>query len=201
MLTLYDSSVSGNCLKVRLLLTKLGIEFERVEISVRGDREPAKRERFLAGNPRRKVPTVVLEDGTSLSESMAILLWFGDGTRFVPSDRLERQRVLEWLSFEQNNVEPAIAVLRHALTLAERTPDPAVEAFLRSRSESVLAVMDAWIAGREFFVGDHETIADIALFGYSHLARDAGIDLDAFGNVVAWHERMREQPGFVALGS
>lgn len=199
MLTLYDSSDSANCYKVRLLLHKLDIPFQRVEISVRGSREPEKRERFLAGNPRRKVPTVVLEDGTSLSESMALLLWFGEGTRFLPDERLARQRVVEWLAYEQNNVEPAIAVLRHALTLAEQRPDAAVEAFLRARGEAVLRTMDAWLEGRSFFVGDQETIADFALFGYSQLAGDAGIDLARFPNVVAWHERLRQQDGFVPM--
>src|SRR3954463_11060068 len=158
---LYDSPVSGNCYKVRLLLAHLGIEYERSEVDV-VDRSN-RRELLGDLNPALRVPTLVLDDGRPLAESNAILCYFGEGTRFVPSDRYERAQVFQWLFWEQYEHEPAIAVARFLKSYSGR-PELFDERRdeLTKRCNRVLATMQSHLDATEWFVGDGMTLADIA---------------------------------------
>ncbi len=195
---LYDSPVSGNCYKVRLLLAHLGIAYERRTMDVvdRSDR-PQK----LGGlNPALRVPTLVLDDGRPLAESGAILWYFGEGTDFVPRDRYERAQVLQWMFFEQYDHEPAIAVVRFWVAYSGR-PEAGADR-LEERSAAghrALAAMDRHLAGRDFLVGDAPSLADIALYAYTHVAHEGGFDLDAYAALQAWLARIAAQPGHVPI--
>jgi glutathione S-transferase len=196
---LYDSAVSGNCYKVRLLLAHVGIEYERRELSVidRSNRPEVLGEL----NPALRVPTVVLDDGRSLGESGAILWYFGEGTRFVPDDPYERAQVLQWLFFEQYDHEPNVAVARfwleYAGSSADKTPDRFEE--WHRNGNRALAAMERHLEGRDWFVGDSMSLADIALYGYTHVADEGGFDLAPYPSIRAWLERVASQPGHVTI--
>jgi glutathione S-transferase len=193
---LYDSSVSGNCYKVRLLLSKLGIEFERQELSVfdRSDRPDV----LGALNPALRVPTLVLDDGRSLGESNAILWYLGDGTEWVPTDRYERAQVLQWQFFEQYDHEPNLAVARF-WELADIHPPEAEQEAKRKGGERALAAMERHLSDHEFLVGERYTIADIGLFAYTHVAPEGGFSLQPYPAVRAWLARVAAHPGHVAI--
>ncbi len=195
---LYDSPVSGNCYKVRLLLAHLGIPYERRAMDV-VDR--SNREEVLGGlNPALRVPTLVLDDGRSLGESGAILWYFGEGTPFVPQDRYERVQVLQWMFFEQYDHEPAIAVARFWLAFsgrADEVRDQVPE--WQAKGNRALAAMERHLDGRAWLVGEHMTIADIALYAYTHVADEAGFDLGPYPAIRAWLERVASQPGHVPI--
>jgi len=192
---LYDSAVSGNCYKVRLLLTKLGLPFERQELSVfdRSDRSEV-----LGGlNPALRVPTLVLDDGRTLGESNAILWYFGDGTEYVPDDPYERAQVLQWQFFEQYDHEPNIAVARF-WQLADIRPSEADERAKRTGGERALAALERHLAEHEYLVGERYTIADISLYAYTQrrargrlLARavSGGARVAGSGRRPAWARR------------
>ena len=151
-------------------------------------------------NPALRVPTLVLDDGRSLAESGAILWYFAEGTRFVPDDPYERAQVLQWMFFEQYDLEPAIAVVRfwvaysgRAHEFAERLPER-MEAGSR-----VLAALDRHLAGRGYLVGDSYSLADIALYGYTHVAEEGGFGLEPYPGVREWLERVAAEPGHVPI--
>jgi glutathione S-transferase len=197
MLTLYGFLRSGNVYKVRLLLAQLGILHRRVEVSqLTAD---TARPEFRAINPIGKVPTVVFDDGRMLSESGAILHYLAAGSRFWPEDRWQQAQVLRWMFFEQYSHEPAIAVnrfLRVYTGTDDRTSQ--IEANHR-RGMHALAVMDAHLAGASWFGGEAYSIADIALYAYTHVAGEGGFDLAPFAHVRQWLERVRNQPGHILL--
>jgi glutathione S-transferase len=197
-LLLYNSQVSGNCYKVRLLLAHLGIPYEREELSV-VDR--SNRADVLGGlNPALRVPTLVLDDGRSLAESGAILWYFGEGTRFVPEDAYERAQVLQWMFFEQYDHELAIAVTRFWLTYSGRP-----EAFADRLEERIaaghraLAAMERHLREHAYLVGDGTTLADIALYAYTHVAPEGGYELDGYPAIRAWLDRVAAEPGHVPI--
>ena len=193
---LYDNPVSGNCYKVRLILSLLGIEFERRELSVvdRSDRAEV-----LGGlSPSLNVPTVVLEDGRPLGESNAILWYFADGSRYLPDDPYERAQVLQWMFFEQYKHEPAIAVLRFWIAYSEPPPGADIEA-KRAAGRSALGDMECHLGEHEFFVGERFSIADIALYAYTHVAPEGGFDLEPFPALRGWLDRVAAQPGVVPI--
>jgi glutathione S-transferase len=194
---LYESSVSGNCYKVRLLLAHLGIPYERREVDV-VDRS---RRRELLGdlNPALRVPTLVLDDGRALAESDAILMYFGEGTPYVPDDRYERAQVLQWLFFEQYSHEPYIAVVRFWLTLADRPPAAEEVEARRKGGYAALDAMEHHLAERAFLVGERYSVADIALYAYTHVAGEGGFDLEPYPAVRAWLDRVAAQPGHVPI--
>jgi glutathione S-transferase len=196
---LYDNPVSGNCYKVRLILGLLDIEFERRELSVV---DHSDRARVLGGlSPSLSVPTVVLEDGRPLAESNAILWYFADGTQYLPDDPYERAQVLQWMFFEQYKHEPAIAVVRFWVSISE-DPRPAADIEARrTAGHAALDAMERHLADRGYFVGERFTIADIALYAYTHVAPEGGFDLEAYPAVRAWLERVAAQPGFVPIGA
>jgi glutathione S-transferase len=195
---LYDSPVSGNCYKVRLLLAHLGVPYERRTMDV-VDR--SNRADVLGDlNPALRVPTLVLDDGRSLGESGAILWYFGEGTRFVPQERYERAQVLQWMFFEQYDHEPAIAVVRFWLAYSGRP-----EAFADRVEERTAAgyraldAMERHLDGREFLVGDGLSLADIALYAYTHVAHEGGFELAPYSAVRRWLDLVAAEPGHVPI--
>ncbi len=195
---LYDSPVSGNCYKVRLLLAHLGIPYERQEVDV-VDRSN-RRELLGELNPALRVPTLVLDDGRPLAESNAILCYFGESTRFVPDDRYARAQVLQWLFWEQYEHEPAIAVARFLKTYSGR-PELWEEKRedLTRRGERVLETMERHVDGRRWFVGDAMSLADIALYAYTHAVDEGGMSLDGRPAIQAWLERVAAESGHVPI--
>ena len=196
---LYNSAVSGNCYKVRLLLAQLGLEYETVELSV-VDR--SNRAEVLGDlNPGLRVPTVVLDDGRPLAESNAILWYFGDGTAFVPEDLYERAQVLQWQFFEQYQHEPAIAVARFLIGYSEQPAEQYAERLpgLMKTGYVALDAMERQLEGRSFFVGERYTLADISLYAYTHVAHEGGFDLEPYPAVRAWLENVVAQPGHIAI--
>ena len=194
---LYDSPVSGNCYKVRLLLTMQGIAFERREVDV-VDRS-GRLELLGELNPALRVPTLVLDDGEPLAESNAILSYLAEGTPLLPAGRLERARVLQWLFFEQYSHEPYIAVVRFWVCFAaERPPEAEIEARRRG-GYAALDAMERHLSGREYLVAERFTIADIALYAYTHVAPEAGFDLSGHPAIGAWLGRVAEQPGHIPI--
>lgn len=190
---------SGNCYKVKLALEQLALPYRWVEIdSSRGETRTAD---FLSMNPNGKVPTLALEDGTFLPESNAILFYLAEASRLLPSDRLGRARVLQWMFFEQYSHEPCIAVARFILYyLPPDSPRRAELPRLHERGNQALGVMEEHLERQPFFAGKGYSIADIALFAYTHCAADGGFDLKKYPAVNSWLDRVRSQPRFVPLG-
>ena len=194
---LYNSAISGNCYKVRLLLSHLGLTAELRELDV-VDR--SNRPDVLGDlNPALRVPTLVLDDGRALGESNAILWWLGDGTDYVPTDRFERAQVMQWQFFEQYDHEPNVAVARFWLTKRPDEVDPEKLAAWQAGGHRVIAAMDKHLDGRTFFVGDRYSLADISLYAYTHVAPEGGISLDDYPAVLAWLERVAAQPGHIPI--
>ena len=194
---LYDSRVSGNCYKVRLLFAHLRVAYERREVSVvdRSDRQE------ILGdlNPGLRVPTLVLDDGRPLAESGAILCYFAEGTPYLPDDRYERAQVLQWLFFEQYSHEPYVAVVRFWVLYAKDPPEAAEIESRRRTGHRALRAMERHLADRAFLVGERYTIADIALYAYTHNADEAGFDLAPYPATRAWLDRVAAQPGHVPI--
>jgi len=193
---LYDSSESGNCYKVRLLLTQLGTEFAREEVDT--NRRDG-REDILGGlNPALRVPVLRLDDGRHIAESNAILWYLAEETPFIPSERFDRAKTLQWMFFEQYDHEPYVAVIRHRVLHGTLDDYPDSED-RRDRGYAALAAMEGHLADREFVVGDRYSIADISLYAYTHVAHEGGFDLGAYPAVRAWLDRVAEQPRHVAI--
>jgi glutathione S-transferase len=199
MLTVYGMADSGNCYKVKLALEALARPYRWVEVdSTRGG---TRTKEFLAMNPNGKVPTLQLEDGGFLPESNAILFYLAEGTALLPQDRLGRARALQWMFFEQYSHEPYVAVARFIRRyLPPDSPRRAELPRLEERGHQALAVMQTHLAGAEWFAGRHFSVADIALYAYTHCAADGGFDLARYPAVGAWLERVRAQPRHVPLG-
>jgi glutathione S-transferase len=195
---LYNSPVSGNCYKVRLLLAHLDIPYERRTMDV-VDR--SNRPEVLGGlNPALRVPTLVLDDGRPLAESGAILWYLAEGSRFVPEDAYERAQVLQWMFFEQYDHEPAIAVARFWLAYSGRAEEFADRLPERQTAgRRALAAMDEHLAGRNYLVGDRLTLADLALYAYTHVAHEGGFDLAPYPAVRDWLERVASEPGHIPI--
>jgi glutathione S-transferase len=195
---LYDSAISGNCFKVRLLFSLLGIEYERREVDVI---DRSNRGELLGElNPGLRVPTLVLDDGRPLAESDAILVYFAEGTEYLPEDRYERAQVLQWMFFEQYSHEPNIAVLRFwAHAGIEPSPREALAKF--NGGQAALEAMERHLAGREFFVGEGPTVADIALYAYTHVAAEGGFEMARFSAIGEWLGRISSLPGYISIDS
>jgi glutathione S-transferase len=194
--TVHGTSTSGNCHKVRMALDilRLPYDWREVDVMLGETRTPA----FLAMNPNGKVPVLEIDANTFLAESDAILWFLAEGTPLVPSDRLARAQTLQWMFFEQYSHETAIAVARFIRCFLRRNDDPRLPDLAR-RGAAALAVMDRHLATRNYFVGDALTIADLALFAYTHKAADGGFDLAGYPAVAAWVARCREQPGVTEM--
>ncbi|HJU39105.1 MAG TPA: glutathione S-transferase family protein [Tahibacter sp.] len=199
MVTVYGMKSSGNCYKVQLLLEQIGRPYTWREVNILAGE--SRTPQYLAMNANGRVP--LLEDaGRYLAESNAILTYLADGTPLMPDDRWTRAQVMQWLFFEQYSHEPYVAVARFIRTmLPADTPRLAELPRLVERGNQALAVMERHLSAQSFFVGDTYTIADIALYAYTHAAADGGFDLAAFPAVGAWLGRVRAQPGHVAMAS
>jgi glutathione S-transferase len=198
MLTLYNSTPSGNCYKVRLILAHLGRPYETIEVDT-ASRDP--RPAGLArGNPLNKVPLLVLEDGRTLPESNAILWHLAQGTRYLPADPALVTDVLRWMFFEQNILESSVAVNRFLISYlgqAERFAEPI--RFNHRRGEQALSAMEQHLQEHDFFVGGRYSIADIALYAYTHVAEEGRFDLAPRPAIRAWLARVRGEPGHVPM--
>jgi glutathione S-transferase len=199
MIRLHDNLSSGNGYKARLLLAQLDVPFERVEYDI--DRAETRTPEFLRMNPNGRVPVLELEDGRFLPESNAILFYLAEGTPLLSDDHFERAQVLRWAFFEQYSHEPNIASPRywitHNLPMTEER-----RVMLEPKRElgyAALGVMEGHLKDREFFVGDRYSIADIALYAYTHVAYEGGFDLGRFPAINAWLERVAAQPGHVPI--
>jgi glutathione S-transferase len=195
---LYNSAVSGNCYKVRLLAAHLGVPLELRELSVvdRSDRT----EVLGDLNPALRVPTLVLDDGRPLAESNAILWYLGAGSTYAPEDPYERAQVLQWQFFEQYQHEPAIAVARFLLSYsgeAEKHADR-IEREIRS-GYAVLGIMERYLANHAYFACERYSIADISLYAYTHVAHEGGFDLEAYPAIRAWLDRVAGRPGHITI--
>jgi glutathione S-transferase len=192
---LYDYAASCNCYKVRLLLAQLGREYERVPVDIFAGETLT--DEYAAMNPARTTPVLETDDGRFLPESAAILFYLAEGTTFLPDDAFERAEVVRWLIYEQTDVIPTMGGLRFRLLVGRLTPDEPDAVRRKEGSLEVLHLLDEHLATREFFVGARYTIADIAIYGYSHLAHEAGIDMEPYENLRAWFERVEQQPGYL----
>jgi glutathione S-transferase len=196
---LYNNAVSGNCYKVRLLFAHLGIDYEVREVDV-VDR--SNRADVLGGlSPSLRVPTLLLDDGRPLSESGAILWYGGEGSRFVPDDRYTRAQVLQWMFFEQYEHEPAIAVARFLIAYSQLPREQYEKRLPRLWADGARALdtMERHLAERSWFVGDSMTLADIALYAYTHAAEEGEFDLSAHSAIRRWLDRVAAEPGHVPM--
>ncbi len=198
MLKLFDNLNSGNAYKVRLVLAHLGLPFERVELDT--DSGETRTPAYLAKNPNGKIPALELDGGDVLCESNAILFYLAAGTALLPEDDLERARVLQWMFFEQYSHEPYIAVSRHVLQHLELDDERrALVASKREPGYTALKVMDEHLTERDFFVAERFTIADVALFAYTHVAEEGGFELLDFPAIRGWLARVSSQPGHIPI--
>jgi glutathione S-transferase len=199
MLTLYSQQLSGNAYKPRLIMALLGIPFRIVDINTYdgSTRKPP----YIDKNPIGRVPLIEFEDGRRLAESNAMLLYFAEGTRYLPADKLERAKVYQWLFFEQYSHEPAIAVRISILTVPERahmrTPERLAQ--LLTNGNHALGVMEKRLSGAEWLVGDSYTVADMGLYAYTHRAELGGFDLSLYSGIRSWLARVAAQPGHVPI--
>lgn len=193
---LYNSAVSGNCYKVRLLAAQLGLELELHELDVvdRSNR-PA-----VIGNltPIMRVPVLVLDDGRPMFESNAIIDFLAEGTSYMPDDPYERQQVLAWQFFEQYEIEPNLAVARF-FKIFDLEPPAGLWRQKQEGGRRGLEALERGLRGREFLVADRYTVADISLYGYTHVAAEGGFDLTPYPWIEAWLERVASQPGHIAI--
>ena len=199
MLRLYDNLSSGNGYKCRLMLHKLGVPYERVELDI--DRAETRTPDFLAKNPNGRIPALELEDGTVLAESNAIIWYLAEGSRYLPDDRLGRAQTLQWMFFEQYSHEPNVATVRYWITHhVEMNPERTLALPTKQRlGYDALGVMEGHLAERLFFVGGGLTVADVALYAYTHVAHEGGFDLSAYPNVRAWLDRVPTEGAHIPI--
>lgn len=198
MMDIYGDIHSGNCYKVKLAACQLGVahRWHHVDI-LRGESRTAD---FLARNPNGRVPAIVFEDGASLWESNAILNYLADGSPLLPDTRRLRAEVLQWQFFEQYCHEPYIATSRYIVRYLGSPPERAADLVARRAGGlAALAVMEGHLARHDFFVDGRYTIADIALYAYTHVAHEGGFALDAYPALRAWLARVAAQPGHVTM--
>jgi len=197
MLLLYNSQPTGNSYKVRMLLSILQIPYEAIEVDIfNGGNKTAA---YRSINPLGKTPALKLEDGSILTESNAILCYLGSGTEYFPPDRLLRTKVLQWMFFEQYSHLPYIGVARFQLHLLKRAPRADDLSTWHSRGNIALEIMDRHLHGNDWFVGNSFTIADIALYAYTHVAPEGGFDLSKYSGVGRWLKRVESKAGYIPL--
>ena len=198
MYRVYGDSVSGNCYKVRLVMNELALPYEWEELDIlAGD---TRRPGFLEKNPNGRVPVLEIEGRGCLAESNAILLYLAHGTPLIPSDPYERARTHEWLFFEQYSHEPYIATSRFIIRYLGRPPEREQELEAKSGpGYRALDVMEQRLHRREYFLGDHYTVADIALFAYTHVAEEGGFSLENYPAIRRWIDRIRSRPAYLPM--
>jgi glutathione S-transferase len=195
MIRLYDHAASCNCYKVRLLLAHLDVPYERVPVDIfDGD---TLTDEFARRNPARTTPVLETEDGEYLPESAAILVYLARGSSYLPDEPLAFAEVVRWLVYEQTDVIPMIGGLRFRLLTGRLTPSHPDALGRRAGALEVLTLLDEHLTSRSFFVGERYSVADMAIFGYTHLAHEAGLDLTPHQALRDWLARVEEQPGFM----
>ena len=197
-MTLYDYLDSGNGYKIRLLLRHLGLTYRWVELDIMegATRTPE----FLARNPNGRIPTLELDEGVCLAESNAILWYLAEGTAFVPTGRLARAQVLQWMFFEQYSHEPYVATPRFILKhLPADSPRMAELPDRLNRGRAALGVMNSHLQDNAYFAGGRYSIADIALYAYTHVAHEARLDLTPYPEVTAWLARVAAEPNHIPI--
>jgi glutathione S-transferase len=199
MYRLHDNLPSGNAYKVRLMLSQLAIPFERIDYDI--DRNETRTAAFLKKNPNGRIPLLELTSNRFLAESNAILCYLAEDTHFIPADRLQRAQVMQWLFFEQYNHEPNIATVRFWIThkVEMNAFRHAALPVKREGGVAALGVMEQHLADREWFVGTAYSIADIALYAYTHVAGEGGFDLSPFPAVRRWLDRVAAEPNHVLI--
>ena len=197
-LEFYGDSISGNCYKLQLACAELQLDYTWHEVDIlAGDTRSTE---FLAMNPNGKVPVLKLPDGRYLPESNAILSYLADGTGLAGRDRYERANVLQWMFFEQYSHEPYIATSRFIIRYLGNPPERAAELGLkRDAGYRALDLMNRELADSDFIANDAYSIADIALFAYTHVADEGGFDLAAYSNINEWIARIRARPNYVPM--
>lgn len=198
ILRLYDFLPSGNGYKIRLLLTQMGMPFERIEVNIiKGE---SRTPEFLSKNPNGRVPVLEVEPGEYLAESNAIMMYLSEGTEFLPYDRFLRAQVLQWLFFEQYSHEPYIATSRFWISILGKAEEyhEAIEQ-KREPGYAALRMMEKHLSKHTFFVGERYTIADMSLFAYTHVADEGGFDLTQFPAIQAWIERVKAEPRYISI--
>ncbi len=198
---LYDYLPSGNGYKVRLVLRQLGLPYELVELDIK--RGETRTPEFLAKNPNGRIPLLEIPGRGFLSESHAIISYLAEGSRLVPSDALDRGRMWQWMCFEQYNLEPNIGTARFWIASLHKSEQELGEKLIEKRrnGHAALGVLEAGLAGREFLVGGRYTLADIALYAYTHVAPEGGFALDAYPAIRAWCARVAAEAGHVPITS
>jgi glutathione S-transferase len=194
VLTFFDYGPSANCLKVRVLLRQLGIEHERVNVDIFAG--ASRTDEYLAVNPAGRTPALLLPDGTPLAESNAILLYLAEGSPLLPDDRGDRGRVQQWLFFEQNLLEPNVGTARFWRLTGRATQRPEVFEQRVEAGNAALEVLNRGLADREFLVNDQYTVADIALYAYTHAAGEGSFDLAEYPAIGPWLARVEATDGF-----
>ena len=198
MYRLYGMSDSGNCYKPKLLLTQLRVPFAWVEKDTR--KGETRTPDYLAMNANGKVPLLEVTPGQYLAESNAILCYLAEDTPYLPQDRWQRAQVMQWLFFEQYSHEPYLAVARFIMkSLPSDHARRAELPRLHERGHQTLTVMEQHLVHHAFFAGEQYSIADIALYAYTHVANEGGFDLSRYTAVRGWLEKVRSQPGYVAM--
>ncbi|WP_020209762.1 glutathione S-transferase family protein [Gilvimarinus chinensis] len=197
MYKLFNYQPSGNCYKLRLLLSQLGIEYESVEVDIlEGE---SRTDDFLNINPNGRVPVLQVED-EHLPESNAALWYLAEESKFIPQDRLGRAQVLQWMFFEQYSHEPYIASVRFWVSLLKDRPNRLSEIQQRMPlGYAALSVMEIHLAANDFFVGGAYSIADIALYAYTHVAEEGGYDLSPYPKIRRWFDRVESQAGYIPM--
>jgi glutathione S-transferase len=199
MYTLYSMQRSGNCYKVRLALAQLRIPFELVEIDILSG--ASRTPEFLAKNPDGHVPLLEVAPGRYLPESNAILWYIAGGTPLVPEDRIDRAEALQWMFFEQHSLEPNLGAAWFWLTLVKGGRELQLHAVedWTEQGYRALGVLEKHLEGHAFFAADRYTIADIALYAYTHVAHECGFDITGFPAIRAWLKRVAEQPDHIMM--
>ncbi|MEE9596102.1 MAG: glutathione S-transferase family protein [Acidiferrobacterales bacterium] len=198
MIRLYDYLSSGNGYKVRLLLTLLAIPFERVELDI--VKAETRTPEFLEKNPNGRIPLLETEGGELLAESNAILFYLAEGTSYMPNDPFARAQVMQWMFFEQYSHEPNIATVRHwIMHLGVSKEQREALAQKQKQGYAALQVMEKQLHNHEFFVAERYSIADIALYAYTHVAPQGGFELGLFPAIRTWLDRVSQQPGHIPI--
>jgi len=198
---LYDYLPSGNGYKVRLTLRQLGLPYELIEVDIKTGE--SRTEAFLAKNPNGRIPLLEVPGRGYLSESHAIIEFLAEGSALVPREAFERARMRQWLCFEQYNLEPNVGTVRYWLASLKKSPAELGEKLIEKRREgfAALGVLERGLAGQAFLAGGSYSLADIALYAYTHVAPEGGFALDAYPAIRAWCERVAAQPGHVPITS
>lgn len=198
MYKLYDFPPSGNCYKLRLVMAQLGVEYERVSVDI--TRGQSRTREFLRINPNGKVPVLQTPEGNLIPESNAALWYLAAGTPLCPVSKLEQAQILQWMFFEQYSHEPFIATSRYWLSVLKAGEEHRKQLEeKRPRGYAALGVMEDHLQKNPFFVDGRYSIADIALYAYTHVAHEGGFELDTYPAIQAWLERIEQMKGYISI--